>query len=97
MAKAKLVERKPVLVTTQHRGVFFGFIDPATESDKSLTLTDCRCCISWAASIGGFLGLVSVGPNRDCKIGKQAPRVVLHDITSVSDCTEEAVKAWQAA
>lgn len=97
MAKAKVIVRKPVVVTTQHRGVFFGFIDPAFENERTLDITEVRNCISWSASIGGFMGLAAVGPNRDCKIGKQAPRVVLHDITSVLDCTEEAVKAWQTA
>lgn len=89
--------RVPVLVTTQYRGVFFGFVDPAEKASKTLTLTDCRCCISWSASIGGFLGLAAVGPNQDCKIGTQAPSVLLHDITSVTDCAEAAVAAWKAA
>lgn len=96
MATKKVV-RVPVLVTTQYRGVFFGFVDPVEKANKSLTLTDCRCCISWAASVGGFLGLAAVGPNRDCKIGTQAPSVLLHDITSVTDCTEAAVEAWTKA
>lgn len=93
----KKVNRVPVLVTTQFRGVFFGFVDPKDKPNKSLTLTDCRCCISWASSVGGFLGLAATGPNRDCKIGTQAPSVLLHDVTSVTDCTEEAVQAWQKA
>lgn len=93
----KTIKREPVLVTTQFRGVFFGFVDPGDKPNRSLTLTDCRCCISWSASVGGFLGLASVGPNRDCKIGSQAPSVLLHDITSVTDCTEAAVEAWTKA
>lgn len=91
-------ERIPVLVTTQHRGVFFGYADMNTTSDRTITLTNCRNCIYWARSIGGFLGLASVGPDSNCKIGKQAPlEVVLHDITSVSRVTEEAEKRWNAA
>ena len=94
---AKKVNRVPVLVTTQFRGVFFGFVDPSDKANKSLTLTDCRCCISWASSVGGFLGLAAKGPDGNCKIGTQAPAVLLHDITSVTDCTESAVEAWTRA
>lgn len=87
----------PVLVTTKHRGVFFGWIDPATKAATTLTLKRCRNCIYWASSCGGVLGLAAKGPNSDCKIGTEAPEVVLHDITSVSEVTEEAATAWADA
>lgn len=87
----------PVLVTTKHRGVFFGWIDPASKALSTLTLKKCRNCIYWASSCGGFLGLAANGPNSDCKIGTEAPEVVLHDITSVSDVTEEAASKWADA
>ena len=84
----------PVLVTTVHRGVFFGYVDEKKITDKTLTLTKCRNCIYWAASVGGFIGLAATGPNRDCKIGAEATEVLLHDITSVTHCTEVAATAW---
>lgn len=87
----------PVLVTTKHRGVFFGWIDPATKSDATVTLKRCRNCIRWASSIGGFLGLAAKGPDANCRIGTESPEVILHDITSVSDVTEEAAKKWAEA
>lgn len=89
--------KSAVVVTTEYRGVFFGFVDESKITEKTLELTDCRCCIYWAASIGGFLGLASVGPNKDCKIGKQADSVILHGVTSVSRASEAAVQAWKAA
>lgn len=89
--------RVPVLVTTEHRGVFFGYAESSSLSEKTLTLTNCRNCIYWDASIGGFLGLAAAGPNGKCRIGKPAPEVMLHGVTSVSHCTEEAAKAWEAA
>jgi hypothetical protein len=92
-----ILDKIAVVVTTAHRGVFFGFVDPDKVAEKTLTLDDCRCCIFWAASIGGFLGLASVGPNKDCRIGKAAPSVLLHDVTSVSFVSEAAVAAWKAA
>lgn len=90
-------ELVPVLITTKHRGVFFGWVDRNRKSDLSLVVKRCRNCISWAASIGGFLGLASVGPDANCKIGSEAPEVILHDITSVSNVTEAAVEAWLKA
>ena len=84
----------PVLVTTIHRGVFFGYLDEKKIAEKTLTLTKCRNCISWSSSVGGFLGLAATGPNRDCKIGTEAIEVLLHDITSVTHCTEVAATAW---
>lgn len=87
----------PVLVTTEHRGVFFGFIDPAHKSNKTLTLQRCRNCISWSASVKGFLGLAATGPDAGCRIGAVAPEVILHGITSVSDVTEAAAEAWVKA
>ena len=91
------VEMLPVLVTTQHRGVFFGFADPAKIGERSFALKRCRCCISWASSIGGFLGLSSKGPDSNCRIGTEAVEVLLHDVTSVTQCTEAAVAAWNRA
>lgn len=84
-----------VLVTTAHRGVFFGFAAKEDIENKALIrLSNCRNCLHWDRSIGGFLGLASVGPNSSCRIGAPALHVVLHDITSVTICSEEAVKAW---
>lgn len=86
-----------VLVTTKHRGVFFGWVDPDTKSADSIVLKKCRNCISWASSIGGFLGLANKGPDTNCRIGTEAPEVILHDITSVSDVTAAAAEAWAKA
>ncbi len=91
-------EDVPVLVTTIHRGVFFGFAKRAdTTRQDSMELRRVRCCIYWSRDIGGFLGLASRGPSNECKIGSEAPSVLLHGITSCSHVTEEAVARWKAA
>lgn len=96
MAK-KVLDPIPVLVTTQHRGVFFGFADPSVLMERSFWLNKCRCCISWSADVGGFLGLAKAGPSKNCKIGTEAESVLLHDVTSVTKCTTEASEAWTKA
>lgn len=85
---------KYVLVTTKHRGVFAGEL-AERELDK-VTLHHARCAIKWSTT-GGFLELAKDGPNRNSKIGSEAPVLELYDVTSIADCTEAAEKAWRAA
>lgn len=88
----------PVLVTTQHRGVFFGYIDPAQRQAPHVDMTGVRNCLYWAASVGGFLGLASGGPNKDCRVGARVDGTfTARDVTSITDCSPAAVKAWEAA
>lgn len=89
----KTQKPRAVLVTTEHRGVFFGY---ATDtSGETITLKNARNCIYWSASVKGFLGLAATGPNADCKIGPRAD-LTLRAITSVAEVTPEAVTAWEA-
>jgi len=82
-----------VLVTTQHRGVFFGTVAEERDDGRTIVLTGARCAIHWATT-GGFLELAAVGPNSKSRIGDRAKRIVLYDVTSVADCSDEAVKRW---
>lgn len=88
---------KPVLVTTEFRGVFFGFIKNDKNLPQQITLTNCRNCIYWASSVGGFLGLASTGPNSNCKIGSQIKEITLYKITSITPVEEKAAEAWKKA
>jgi len=93
MAKAKAKDRA-VLVTTAHRGVFFGY---TTKTDgATIKLRAARNCIYWDAGTRGFLGLASSGPGASCKIGPAAD-IELRDITCVAEVSPPAVKAWEAA
>ena len=88
---------KAVLVTTAHRGVFFGYRDGVSEATlpQKLSLTDARNCVYWDASLKGFLGLARFGPSDQCRVGPKA-NTTLYDITSVSDVTPEAVTKWES-
>jgi hypothetical protein len=85
---------KPVLVTTEYRGVFFGYAED-TDGDR-IKLHDAKCAIYWNTDVNGFLGLAAVGPNRGCRISRPAT-VELRKVTAVVEVTPEAVKAWEAA
>ena len=88
------MKNKAVLVTTEFRGVFFGFVKDDKDLPNKITLTKVRNCIYWHSSIGGFLGLASVGPNENCKIGAEVPEITLYKVTSVSPVTDGAVEKW---
>ena len=94
---AKSTKQKPVLVTTEFRGVFFGYIKDDKKLPAQVTLTGVKNCISWSADIGGFLGLAAVGPNNNCKIGKRVSELTLYKITSVSPVEDAAVEKWECA
>lgn len=88
----------PVMITTEHRGVFFGYL--ASEEDRAqptLTLTNVRMAIYWSKDVGGVLGLTVGGPSKGCRIGPPCPKLTLQKVTSVADVSKEAVKAWESA
>ncbi len=90
---AKKVAR-PVLVTTVHKGVFFGYAEET--SGETINLKRARLCIYWTADLRGFMGLATVGPGHGCKIGPAAD-LELRGVTSVVEVSPEAVKLWEAA
>jgi hypothetical protein len=88
---------KAVLITTEFRGVFFGYLKEDKKAPEQITLTNARNCIYWSASVGGFLGLAAKGPDKECRIGVRVPEVTLYKVTSVTAVEDAAVKAWEAA
>jgi hypothetical protein len=56
----------PVVVTTDKRGVVFGYT--ANPHARPQVLTDARMCLYWSADVGGVFGLADIGPTKDCKI-----------------------------
>lgn len=85
---------RPVLVTTAHRGVFFGY---ATKTDgETIALKRSRLCIYWSTDVKGFMGLAANGPTTNCRIGPAAD-ITLRAITAVLEVTPEAVTKWEAA
>ena len=85
----------PVVITTEWRGVFFGYAMPDSLEDQAMWLMRARNCIRWV-NTRGFIGLASSGPNKDCRIGPAAGGY-FRGVTSVLQCTPEAVAAWEEA
>ena len=87
---------RPVVVTTEHRGVFFGFAPAPTVGATTIELLNGQMCVYWSESVKGVLGLAATGPDNRCKITPAVPRLELNKVTSVMHATTEAVKAWQS-
>lgn len=92
--KTKNVKRRPVIVTTAHRGVFFGYAEDT--SGETIKLYKARLCVYWSAECKGFMGLAGIGPTENCRIGPRAD-ITLRAITSVLEVTPTAVEAWERA
>ena len=88
------MKNKAVLVTTEFRGVFFGFVKEDSKLPDEITLTKVKNCIYWSSDINGFLGLSATGPNGNCKVGAEVPELRLFKITSVAPVSDEALKQW---
>jgi len=92
--KKKIKAGRPVLVTTAHRGVFFGYADDT--DGETITLKRARLCLYWSKDVRGFMGLAATGPTSGCRIGPAAD-ITLRSITAVLKVDAAAVKAWEAA
>lgn len=90
------MKNKAVLVTTEFRGVFFGYVKDEKKLPAEITLIGVRNCIYWSADCGGFLGLAAGGPTSGCKIGTKVDELRLFKVTSVTPVTDEAAKKWNS-
>lgn len=88
-------DTRPVLVTTVHRGVFFGYL--VGEPKKShVVLNRARNVTYWDVKTQSFLGLAGRGPSPDCRVSPAAGDAsTLYDITGVFTVTPEAVAKFE--
>lgn len=94
MAHAKeTTSPRPVMVTTEFRGVFFGY---ATDtSGDAVYLTRARMAIFWGTT-RGINELAETGPTSKSNISARAD-IDLRKVTAVFEVTPEAAAAWEAA
>ena len=91
MSKSKA--ERAVIVTTEHRGVFFGYATD-TGGDK-IQLRSARMAISFGTT-RGLMELAETGPTSRSKISARADMEV-RKVTAVFDVTAGATKAWEGA
>lgn len=85
-------KERAVLVTTAHRGVFFGYAEDT--SGETIKLRAARLVVYWTPDLHGFMGLAAFGPKKGCKIGPPVD-IELRNITSVSEVTPEATENFE--
>ncbi|AWB79590.1 TPA: hypothetical protein UL939_000563 [Stenotrophomonas maltophilia] len=87
-------KNRPVIVTTEHRGVFFGYADNTSGSE--IKLDNARMAIAFGTT-RGILELAETGPTSRSKISARAPSIDVRKVTAVIEVAPAAVKAWEAA
>lgn len=87
--------KDPVLVTTQWRGVFFGYL--VGEPGERVAIHRARNCLWWPQEQQGFLGLATTGPIQGARVGPPADELVLYGVTAIARCTDEAAQRWEDA
>jgi hypothetical protein len=88
-----IVDKQALVVTTAHKGVFFGYGTPS--NDKTIRLERARMCVYWSEDCKGVVGLAANGPTARCKVGPAAPFITLQDVTAVMEASDAAVSAWE--
>ena len=85
---------RPVIVTTEHRGVFFGYADDT--SGTEIKLDRARMAIAFGTT-RGILELAETGPTGRSKISARAPSIDVRKVTAVIEVSPAAVEKWEAA
>jgi hypothetical protein len=87
-----VTKQRPVIVCTEHRGVFFGYA--ADTAGDVIHLRDARMAIHWGTT-NGVMQLAETGPTRDSKLSAKAD-IEIRKITSIFNVTPAAEAAWMA-
>lgn len=86
-------KERPVIVTTENRGVFYGL---ATDtSGPTIHLKRARMAIYFGTT-RGLMELAETGPTKNSKISARAD-MEARKITAVFEVTPEAAKKWEEA
>ena len=97
MGKSKN-EKRAVLVTDIHRGVYFGYLVEELEGGKAVVLENARHAWYWrvdASNHPGIYGLTSGGPAKGSKIGARFNGKI-RDVSKIIDVKPEAVARWES-
>lgn len=88
MSKRK---ERPVIVCTEHRGVFFGYADDTTGT--TIILKRARMAIKFGTT-RGVMELAETGPTSNSKISARAD-IDVRKVTAVFEVTPEATIKWE--
>jgi hypothetical protein len=84
---------RPVIVCTEHRGVFFGYA--YNTKGTEIELKGARMAIRWGTT-KGVMELALTGPTKSSNISARAD-IDVRKVTAVFEVTDAATVAWEAA
>ena len=88
-------KERPVIVSTAHRGIFFGYTSETGEPEN-LTLSRARMIVYHSRDSHGFIGIANRGPGKEAKVSPSVARLGLRNVTAIVDATPEAAAACEA-
>lgn len=91
MAKAN--QTKSVIVTTEHRGVFYGKLKSYDEAKRVAVLDDALMVIYFGTTQGLFQ-LGATGPTASSKLSAKVPDIRLEKTVSIIGVSAAAEEAW---
>ena len=88
---------KPVIITTRHRGVFFGHVPEDQDMfAENITVEDSLMVICWGTK-KGLAQLAHTGPTPDSRLSAPVAKWHIRDITSVLDVSADAAQGFKDA
>jgi hypothetical protein len=84
---------RPVIVCTEHRGVFFGYATDTT--GDPIHLRAARMAVRFGTT-RGVMELAETGPTSSSHVSARAD-IEIRKITAVFEVTPAAARAWEAA
>ena len=92
MAKKSKNSERPVIICTEHRGVFFGYAKDT--AGDIIHLRAAKMAIYWGTT-KGVMELAQTGPTSKSRISAPAD-IEVRKITAIFEVTAEAEKKWSA-
>lgn len=83
---------RPVIICTEHRGVFFGYADDT--NGNTIHLKNARMAITFGTT-KGIMELAETGPTSRSKISAKAD-IEVRKVTAVFEVSGEAKAKWDA-
>ena len=95
MSEAAASKERAVIVCTEFRGVFFGYVSGPTKGVDPIELKRARMAIRWGTTTG-IMQLAETGPTANSKISSRADLEV-RKVSAVFEMTAAAIEAWEKA
>lgn len=89
---------KAIIITTKHRGVFFGRVaeNEPIDGEHIKNVHGCRMAIQFGTD-RGVMQLAETGPTDRSKISARADMPIIRDVTAVMSVTDAAAELWDKA